>query len=85
VRPDDRHRCPLPFGDQPVQGLHPARMIEMAVGQEDLLDGQVLRLEHFDDARRIAARIDHRRPLRLVIPKDAAILLQGCDGDDGSP
>jgi len=42
VRADHRDCRPLPRGDEPVESLHAARMVEMAVGEQDLLDGEAL-------------------------------------------
>ena len=58
---------------------------EVAVGDPDLLERQALVLQRLQQARDLAARIDHRGLHRLGAPDDGAVLLQRGDGcDDGA-
>jgi len=53
-----------------------AGVVEVAVGDPDLLHRQPLLGDRGQQPRNLAARIDHRGLLRLLAPDDGAILLQ---------
>ena len=59
-----------------------AGVIEMAVGQQDALDGERARLDSFGDQGRVAARIDDERGLGLGVVDKGAVLLKRGNGDD---
>jgi len=78
VRPLDRHAAePL------LEGAGTGGMIDVAVGQQDLFGLEADAGNAVLDAREIAARIDHRPDLGVLLPQQGAILLEGRDGDDG--
>jgi hypothetical protein len=70
VRPLDRD------AGQRLQGRGPARMVQMAVGDPDLLQRQALVGERLHQARNLAAWIDDRGLQGLGTPDDGAVLLQ---------
>lgn len=75
VRPDDRQSV-FP---RPLAGT--AGMVDVCMRQPDGLDRHAQRLRHRLEPRDFTARVDHRRVLGDVAPDDAAVLLEGGDGD----
>src|SRR5690606_26466611 len=59
-----------------------AAMVEMAVGDENLLDGQPVMGDNFEDVVQVAAGIDDGSLFRFFTPDDGAVLLEAGDGDD---
>ena len=60
----------------------PAAMIDMAVGDEQLLDGHAMLRRRRLQPRQIAARIDERAAHRRRTPDERAILLERGHGHD---
>ena len=58
-----------------LQFRRTAGVVEMAVGQEDLLDLQPDFPDGFLDARHVAARVEHRAGLGLIVEDQGAVLL----------
>ena len=89
IRPFDRdRRGGLARFSQPL--LEPllelrgtAGMVDVAVGQEDLLDPDALLLDRLEDALDLAARVDHRPAPARLLPEQRAVLLEGRHRDDG--
>ena len=77
VRPLDRHA--KGFG----QFRRRARMVEMPMRQQDAPHGDAGLLDGVEDALGVAAGIDDDALLRLVVPHQGAVLLEGRHGDDG--
>ena len=77
VRSLDRHAELVP------QLRRSARVIDMAVGQNDLLHARAALRDGIADALEIAAGIDHGGLLRLFAPQQGAVLLEGRHGYDG--
>ena len=59
-----------------------ADMVDMAVGQPDLLDGDAGLLDRLEDLRHVAAGVDHHGLLAGLVPDDGAVLLEQRHGDD---
>ena len=76
VRPLNRH------AQRFRQLRRSADMVDMAVGDQDAFDLDVLRLQRVENGIDIAARIDDDAGLGLVIPKKRAVLGEGRDGND---
>ena len=57
-------------------------MVDMAVGQEELLDRRPALRRGGLEPRQVAARIDDRAAHRRCAPQQGAILLERRDGDD---
>ena len=79
VRPFDRH-AEL-FGEN----AGAAAMVDMAVGQQDLLDRHAGLLRGGLEPRQIPAGINEGSAHRRSAPQQSAILLQRGDRDDGRP
>src|SRR4051794_3260706 len=77
VRALDRHAEPL------LELGRAAGVIDMAMGQKNLLGRDAGLLDRGKDAREIAARIDDRGAVARVAPEDRAVLLERRHGDDG--
>ena len=60
-----------------------AGMIDVAVGEQDLLDRHADLGDRRLDAVEVAARVDHRALLGLLVPEQRAVLLERRDGHDG--
>src|SRR3546814_18394125 len=60
-----------------------AAMVDMAVGNEDLLYGDAMLLGRLPEQRQIAARIDEGAAIGRRAPEKRAILLERRDGDQG--
>jgi len=76
VRADDGG--PDPLGDDGGG----ADMIEMPVGQQDLLGLQIQRADSVQDAVGLATWVDDGGAPRLFAPEQGAVLLKGSDGED---
>ena len=57
-------------------------MIDVAMGQQNLLDPRANFADGLQDSVDVAARIDHGPALGRSIPKNCAVLLKGSDWDD---
>ena len=57
-------------------------MIDMAMGQQDLLDLDILLFDRGINPLDLAARIDHGRLVGFGAPQDRAVLLEGGDGNN---
>jgi hypothetical protein len=66
-----------------LQSRRAGRVIDVAVGQQNFLNDDAVLRDGGPDEREIAPRIDDSAALGLVGPNKGAILLKGCDGDDG--
>ncbi len=77
MRALDRHAEPL------LELGRAAGVIDMAVGQKNLLGRDAGLLDRRKDAREIAARVDDRGAIAGVAPEDRAVLLERRHGDDG--
>jgi hypothetical protein len=77
VRPLDRNAEVL------LQLRRAAGVVDMAVGQQDLLDRDAGLLNRAEDARKIAAGIDHGAALRRVVEDERTVLLKERDRNDG--
>jgi hypothetical protein len=76
MRSLDRDAEPVPqFGGA-------ARVIDMAVGEQDLLHCHARLGDRVGDAIEVAARIDDGGPLRRLAPQEGAVLLERRDRDD---
>jgi len=77
VRPFDRNAK--------VAGEVPGsrRVIEMAMRQQNLLDGHADLRRRLLDPFEVAARIAHGAAHVFVIPQKRAVLLERCDGENG--
>ena len=60
-----------------------AGMIDMAMGQRIFSGVTPVFSIAGQDAREIAARIDHRAAVAGLVPQDRAVLLERSHGDDG--
>src|SRR4029450_2983836 len=60
-------------------------MVDMPMGEEDLLNGDAMLLGGRLQAVEVTTRIDERTKLRLGAPQQGAILLQWRNRDDGGP
>src|SRR6266481_5964150 len=60
-----------------------ADMVDMAVGEPDLLDGNAGLLDGGLNLRHIAAGIDHHSLLARLVPEDGAVLLEQRHWHDG--
>ena len=60
-------------------------MVDVTVGQQDLLDGDALLRGRRLQLRQVAARIGERPPHRLGAPQQSAILLERSHRQDGGP
>jgi hypothetical protein len=58
-------------------------MIDMGMGQQDLLEGQAFFLDHGQHFVEIPAGIDDGGAARPLAPDDGAVLLERGDGNDG--
>ena len=68
---------------EPVaQFRRPARMIDMAMGEENLLDRNLRLFDGLHDRIDISAGIDHGADMGIVIPDQRTILLERGDGND---
>lgn len=63
----------------------PSGMVEMAMGDPDLFQGQVVIAQHAKQTRDLASRVDHCRPQCFDAPHDRAVLLQRRHRDHGRP
>ena len=77
VRPLDRH------AERLCEFRRRAGMVEMAMGEQDALHRHPGLADRRLDAVGIAAGVDHHALLRLVVPDEGAVLLEGRDRDDG--
>src|SRR5690606_25341545 len=59
-----------------------AAMVEVAVGDENLLDGDALAFRDFKDALKVAARIDDGASHGLLVPDQGAVLLKAGNGNN---
>ena len=57
-------------------------MVDVGMGEQDLLERSIGLLQHGTNAVQIAARIDHRRATRTLADQYRAVLLEGRDGGD---
>ena len=57
-------------------------MVDVAMGDEDLLDAQALALQCCQDAVDVTTRVDHRGAPGFLAPEYGAVLLERGDGDD---
>ena len=57
-------------------------MIDMAMGQQDLLDGDARLLDGLEDHRNVTTGIDDRPHLLRLVIDERAVLLERGDGDD---
>src|SRR3546814_13509215 len=60
-----------------------AAMVDMAVGNEDLLYGDAMLLGRLPEQRQIAARIDEGAAIGRRAPEKRAMLRERRDGDQG--
>ena len=82
VRPLDRQRRAGLVPPRAFKVLDPAGVVDVAVRQDDLGRLRPRLLDRRQDARHVAAGVDHRRSHRGVVPQDGAVLLKRRDGDD---
>ena len=59
-----------------------ARVVEMRVGDEDLLEREPVALENRQHPRQLTARVDDGRAARGLAPQHRAVLLERRDRDD---
>lgn len=57
-------------------------MIDMGVGDDDLLESEVVFADQAQDSVDVIARIDDHCFARSFVPDDGAIALKGANGDD---
>ena len=75
VRPDDGQLQALgQFG-------RGTRMVDVAVGDPDLLERHAQLLDGRQQHRQVATRVDDGRFFRVIAPDDGAVLLEGRDGN----
>jgi hypothetical protein len=60
-----------------------AGVIHMAMRQQNAVNADARFGNGAFNARDIAARVYHHAALGFLIPDQGAVLLEGCDGDDG--
>jgi len=51
-------------------------MVDMAMGQPDLLDGNAGLLDRFQNPRNVPAGVDHHSLLGRLVPDNGAVLLE---------
>src|ERR1700747_3603780 len=51
-------------------------MVEMAMGEQDLLQGQTLTLQWLEHPVQVATRVDDRCPFCMLVADDRAVLLK---------
>src|SRR5690606_14878002 len=66
-----------------AQFVSAAGMVDMAVGEEDLLDLEADFADDLDDARHVAAGVEHDSLHAVLVIHQRAVLLQRRDGQDG--
>ena len=59
-----------------------AGVIQMAVGEQDALDGELERLGRGNDLGGVATGVDDCRAARFLAPNERAVLAEGCDGNN---
>lgn len=64
-----------------LEAVSAGNVVDMGVGDEDLLDGERVPGEEGEDARDIVAGIDDDGFVRGFVAEDAAVALEGADGD----
>ena len=57
-------------------------MIDMRVGEENLLERHLALVGFGEHALDLASRVDHRAPPAVLVPDERAILLERRDGND---
>jgi hypothetical protein len=73
---------PTTLGQRVAQGDGAARVVDVAVGQQDLLDLDAGLGDRLADAVDVAAGVDHGAALGGVVPQDRAVLLERGHRDD---
>jgi hypothetical protein len=83
VRALDRHRgAARPRLERLLEVGGAAGVVDMAVGEQDLLGPDAELLDGGEDLPNIAPRVDDGRADGLLVPEDRAVLLERGDGDD---
>ena len=59
-----------------------ANVIDMGVGDDDLLDRQTMLANQRNDLINVVSRIDHHRFMRRLIPDHGTVALQWTNGND---
>ena len=65
-----------------LEARGPGDVIDVRVGDEDLLDGEIVALEEGEDARNLVAGIDDDGLAGGLVAEDGAVALQRADGED---
>jgi hypothetical protein len=65
-----------------LEALGSGDVVDVGVGDDDLLDGEVVLVEDGDDAGDLVAGVDDDGFERGLVAEDGAVALQGADGED---
>jgi hypothetical protein len=65
-----------------LEALGSGDVVDVGVGDDDLLDGEVVFVEDGDDARDLVAGVDDDGFEGDLVAQDGAVALQGADGED---